>query len=59
MLSCTSQFTIYEIENNILFGDRGALIVDTVGFGDTSGEFSDLTILSLLHCKLMESASTC
>lgn len=48
---------MFNVESPSIFGERGAKIVDTVGFGNTSGELSDLAILSLLHCKLMESAT--
>lgn len=53
MESCTKNFITYKIENEELFGNRGALIVDTIGFGDSSGELDDSTILSLLYSKLM------
>ncbi|KAL4479471.1 hypothetical protein ABPG72_011793 [Tetrahymena utriculariae] len=57
MKSCTSTFDMYEVHNQDLFGKRGAYILDTIGFGDTSDEFDDIAILSLLHCKLMNAAT--
>ena len=31
--------------------------MDTVGFGDSTGELDDLTILSLLHSKIMNATA--
>ncbi|KAL4479472.1 hypothetical protein ABPG72_011794 [Tetrahymena utriculariae] len=57
LISCTSTFDMYKVDNQDLFGERGACILDTIGFCNTSGEFDDITILSLLHCKLMNAAT--
>ena len=48
---------MHEVNNNKIFGEKRVYFLDSIGFGDSTGQLDDLAILSILHCKIM-SATT-